>query len=107
MQNAGLDEAQAGIKIARRNTSNLRYADSGSLQPAKQPGPWAEHSPHCHLAWGQAGWAVTACCPGTVCILKATIAGAVLIMGMCPLGLCSPVKGGEISRKFSPWRLQA
>ena len=28
-------------------------------------------------------------------------------MGMCPLGLCSPVKGGEISRKFSPWRLQA
>lgn len=28
-------------------------------------------------------------------------------MGMCPLGLCSPVKGREISRKFSPWRLQA
>ena len=27
MQNAGLDEAQAGIKIARRNISNLRYAD--------------------------------------------------------------------------------
>ena len=27
MRNAGLDEAQAGIKIARRNTSNLRYAD--------------------------------------------------------------------------------
>ena len=27
MQNAGLDEAQAGIKIAGRNTSNLRYAD--------------------------------------------------------------------------------
>ena len=26
MQNAGLDEAQAGIKIARRNTNNLRYA---------------------------------------------------------------------------------
>ena len=26
MQNAGLDEAQAGIKIARRNNSNLRYA---------------------------------------------------------------------------------
>ena len=27
MWNAGLDEAQAGIKIARRNISNLRYAD--------------------------------------------------------------------------------
>ena len=28
MRNAGLDEAQAGIKIAGRNTSNLRYADN-------------------------------------------------------------------------------
>ena len=27
MQNAGLDKAQAGIKIARRNINNLRYAD--------------------------------------------------------------------------------
>ena len=27
MQNAGLDEAQAGIKMARRNINNLRYAD--------------------------------------------------------------------------------
>ena len=27
MRNAGLDEAQAGIKIARRNNNNLRYAD--------------------------------------------------------------------------------
>ena len=27
MRNAGLEEAQAGIKIARRNISNLRYAD--------------------------------------------------------------------------------
>ena len=27
MRNAGLDEAQAGIKIARRNISNLRYTD--------------------------------------------------------------------------------
>ena len=31
MQNAGLDEAQAGIKIARRNIDNLRYADDTSL----------------------------------------------------------------------------
>ena len=31
MWNAGLDEAQAGIKIARRNTKNLRYADDTTL----------------------------------------------------------------------------
>ena len=31
MQNAGLDEAQAGIKIARRNINNLRYADDPTL----------------------------------------------------------------------------
>ena len=31
MQNAGLEEAQAGIKIARRNISNLRYADDTTL----------------------------------------------------------------------------
>ena len=31
MWNAGLDEAQAGIKIARRNINNLRYADDNSL----------------------------------------------------------------------------
>ena len=31
MRNAGLDEAQAGIKIARRNLSNLRYADDTTL----------------------------------------------------------------------------
>ena len=31
MQNAGLDEAQAGIKVAGRNTSNLRYADDTTL----------------------------------------------------------------------------
>ena len=31
MRNAGLEEAQAGIKIARRNINNLRYADDSSL----------------------------------------------------------------------------
>ena len=31
MQNAGLDEAQAGIKIARRNINNLRHADDTTL----------------------------------------------------------------------------
>ena len=30
-RNAGLDEAQAGIKIARRNINNLRYADDTTL----------------------------------------------------------------------------
>ena len=32
MRNAGLDEAQAGIKIARRNINNLRYADDTTLR---------------------------------------------------------------------------
>ena len=31
MKNAGLEEAQAGIKIARRNINNLRYADDTNL----------------------------------------------------------------------------
>ena len=31
MQNAGLDKAQAGIKIAGRNINNLRYADDTTL----------------------------------------------------------------------------
>ena len=36
MRNAGLDEAQAGIKIARRNIDNLRYADDTTLMPASE-----------------------------------------------------------------------
>ena len=37
MRNAGLEEAQAGIKIAGRNISNLRYADDTTLwQKAKK-----------------------------------------------------------------------
>ena len=31
MRNAGLEEAQAGIKIARRNINNLRYVDDSTL----------------------------------------------------------------------------
>ena len=31
MKNAGLDEAQAGIQIAGRNTNNLQYADDSTL----------------------------------------------------------------------------
>ena len=38
MQNAGLDEAQAGIKIARRNIDNLRYADDTTLMAEKWRG---------------------------------------------------------------------
>ena len=36
MRNAGLDEAHAGIKIARRNIINLRYADDNHLYGRKQ-----------------------------------------------------------------------
>ena len=36
MRNAGLEEAQAGIKIARRNISNFRYADDTTLMAESQ-----------------------------------------------------------------------
>ena len=36
MGNAGLDEAQAGIKIAGRNISNLRYADDTTLMAERE-----------------------------------------------------------------------
>ena len=36
MQNAGLDEAQAGIKIGRRNINNLRYADDTLMAESKE-----------------------------------------------------------------------
>ena len=36
MRNAGMEEAQAGIKIARRNTNNLRYADDTTLMAERE-----------------------------------------------------------------------
>ena len=36
MQNAGLDEAQAGIKIVRKNINNLRYADDTTFMAEKE-----------------------------------------------------------------------
>ena len=36
MRNAGLDEAQAGIKIAGRNINNLRYADNTTLMAERE-----------------------------------------------------------------------
>ena len=39
MRNAGLDEAQAGIKIARRNINNLRYADDTTLMAESEEEP--------------------------------------------------------------------
>ena len=36
MRNAGLDDAQAGIKIARRNINNLRYADDTTLMAERE-----------------------------------------------------------------------
>ena len=36
MRNAGLEEVQAGIKIAGRNTNNLRYADNTTLMEASE-----------------------------------------------------------------------
>ena len=39
MQNARLDEAQAGIKIARRNINSLRYADDTTLMAESEEEP--------------------------------------------------------------------
>ena len=36
MRNTGLDEAQAGIKVARRNINNLRYADDTTLMKVSE-----------------------------------------------------------------------
>ena len=36
MRNAGLDKAQAGIKIARRNINNLRYAENTTLMAERE-----------------------------------------------------------------------
>ena len=36
MRNAGLEEAQAAIKIARKNTNNLRYADNTTLMAERE-----------------------------------------------------------------------
>ena len=36
MRNTGLDEAQAGIKIAGRNINNLRYADDNTLMAERE-----------------------------------------------------------------------
>ena len=38
MQNTGLDEAQARIKISRRNINNLRYADNTTLMAESEEG---------------------------------------------------------------------
>ena len=38
MQNAGLDEAQAGVKITRRNISNVRYAGDTTLMAESEEG---------------------------------------------------------------------
>ena len=42
MRNAGLEEAQAGIKIARRNINNLRYADDTTLMAESEWSEWVK-----------------------------------------------------------------
>ena len=48
MRNVGLEEAQAGIKIARRNINNLRYADDTTLM--------AENEDHGSMSWKMLVW---------------------------------------------------
>ena len=40
MQNAGLDDSQAGIKIDRRNINDLRYADDTTLMAESKEDSW-------------------------------------------------------------------
>ena len=56
MQNAGLDEAQTGIKIAGRNINNLRYAEDTTLMAKKwrvteEPFDESEREEWTKLAW--------------------------------------------------------
>ena len=55
MRNAGLDEAQVGIKIAGRNINNFRYADETIQTPTSSPvcGKLVLHK---MSTWCQKGW---------------------------------------------------
>ena len=52
MRNAGLDEAQAGIKIVRRNINNLRYADDTTLIEQSEEEPKSLLTVRKHLTRG-------------------------------------------------------
>ena len=54
MRNAGLDKAQAGIKIARRNINNLRYADDTTLMAEIEEEPkslWMKVKEESEKSW--------------------------------------------------------
>ena len=51
MRNAGLDEAQAGIMIARRNINNLRYADDTTLRTESEKEPLDESERREEKSW--------------------------------------------------------
>ena len=51
MRNAGLDKAQARIKIARRNINNLRYADNTILMAESKEEKEYIKTLYCHLAY--------------------------------------------------------
>ena len=54
MRNAGLEEVQAGIKIAGRNINNLRYADDTTLMAENEDhGIWSHH--FMGNRWGNSG----------------------------------------------------
>ena len=49
MRNTGLDEAQAGIKIARRKINNLRYADDTTLMAEDIKKRWQEYTEELYI----------------------------------------------------------
>ena len=51
MWNAGLDESQAGIKIARRNTNNLRYTDDTTVMVETKEGTKELHDESERREW--------------------------------------------------------
>ena len=57
MRNAGLDEAQAGIKIAGRNITNLTYADDTTLMAGEGNGTPLQYSCLDNPMYGGAWWA--------------------------------------------------
>ena len=69
MRNAGLEEAQTGIKIARRNINNLRYADDTTLMPGglgsdlrtEDRVPGSDTSSWLPVGWGRSCCGVKGC----------------------------------------------
>ena len=111
MRNAGLDEAQAGIKIARRNINNLRYADDTTLMAESEEELKSllmkvkEESEKVGLKLNIQKTKIMASSPITSWKIDGetvqTVADFILLGSKITAdGDCSP----EIKRRFTPWK---